>query len=349
VGGVKIDVKGRGGVSRAFDCPPDERILHAGLAAGVGLPYECGTGTCGTCRATLVEGNVDAGWPEAPGRKYFKAGRDELLMCQARPLADCALEFGAGFAEAHRCAPGHVAGTIVRQTPLTHDVVDLDVALDRAVDFDAGQYMILTAPGIAGGRSYSMVNDAAATTIFNFVIKRKPGGALSDWLFERRVEGERVELFGPLGHAIFSPEIERNLLVIAGGSGIAGMMSILSRACAAGHFERFTGDVFFGVRTPRDFFYLEALVGFRAKAQASLRVVVALSDAAAPPEAQAAHPALEFDTGFVHEVAGRRMQGRYTNVRAYVAGPPPAVDASLRMLLREARLPATEIRYDKFS
>jgi len=51
----------------------------------------------------------------------------------------------------------------------------------------------------------------------------------------------------------------------------------------------------------------------------------------------------------VHEAAKRAMAGKYANVRAYVAGPPPAVDATLRVLLLEARLPATEIRYDKFS
>ena len=50
-----------------------------------------------------------------------------------------------------------------------------------------------------------------------------------------------------------------------------------------------------------------------------------------------------------HEVAGKAMQGKYQNVRAYLAGPPPAVDASIRMLLLQAKLPADHIRYDKFS
>ena len=43
------------------------------------------------------------------------------------------------------------------------------------------------------------------------------------------------------------------------------------------------------------------------------------------------------------------MKDRFAGVRAYVAGPPPMVDASLRLLLREARLPPADIRYDKFS
>jgi toluene monooxygenase electron transfer component len=48
-------------------------------------------------------------------------------------------------------------------------------------------------------------------------------------------------------------------------------------------------------------------------------------------------------------VAKQAMQGRYQDVRAYLAGPPPAVDAAIRFLLLEARLTADNIRYDKFS
>ena len=51
----------------------------------------------------------------------------------------------------------------------------------------------------------------------------------------------------------------------------------------------------------------------------------------------------------VHEVAAKHMQGRYQNVRAYLAGPPPAVDGAIRMLLLQAKLTADNIRYDKFS
>ncbi len=60
-------------------------------------------------------------------------------------------------------------------------------------------------------------------------------------------------------------------------------------------------------------------------------------------------PALAFARGLVHEVAAKAMAGRYENVRAYVAGPPPAVDAALRMLLLEAKLTSDNIRYDKYT
>ena len=89
---MRITVKARNGAGE-FDCEPGEKILHAGLRSGFELPYECGTGTCGTCKATLVSGRVESEWPEAPGGRYLKSPA-ELLMCQCLARDDCALEVG---------------------------------------------------------------------------------------------------------------------------------------------------------------------------------------------------------------------------------------------------------------
>ena len=78
-------------------------------------------------------------------------------------------------------------------------------------------------------------------------------------------------------------------------------------------------------------------------------MTVALSDEEVPASLAVAHPGFAFERGFVHAVAGERMKSRFSDIRAYVAGPPPMVDASLRLLLREARLAPSDIRYDKFS
>jgi len=163
------------------------------------------------------------------------------------------------------------------------------------------------------------------------------------------VEGARLGLVAPLGHATFHPGLPRHVLCIAGGSGIAGMMSILSLACQEGHFAAWDGHVFFGVRTAPDGFFLDELEAFRARYPARLAVTVALSDEDVPASLAAAYPRFAFARGLVHAVVGERMTGRFADLRAYVAGPPPMVDASLRLLLREARLPPADIRYDKFS
>lgn len=345
---MKIQINARNRAHH-FEAAPGDKVLCAGLAQSVGLPYECGSGTCGTCRARLVSGTIEEGWPDAPGRKYLKSP-DEFLMCQCTATSDLSLEVTA-FVEAFDpavCVPAAMKGHIHGMTLLTHDVVEIDIALDAPMDFDAGQFVLVQVPGIAGSRGWSMVNHAHGATMLRFVVKRKPGGHLSDWLFTEPRVGVAVEVFGPLGSATFYPDIAKNIVCIAGGSGIAGMMSILERAVAAQHFERFDGDVFFGVRTMKDAFYLEELSAQKARGGERLNITVVLSDQPATAAEQAAYPLLGFDTGFVHEAAGRRMQGRFQGVRAYLAGPPPAVDASVRLLLM-SRVSGDNIRYDKFS
>jgi toluene monooxygenase electron transfer component len=333
-----------------FEAGHGTRMLYAGLAAGINLPYECGSGTCGTCKARLIAGEIDDLWPQAPGQKYLKQA-GEFLMCQCVARGDCTVEV-ATFVynmDPGACVPALCGGTIRDTKVLTRDVVSISVELAQQTDFDAGQFVLMQVPGVPGYRGYSMVNFERATTRLEFVIKKKPGGGASEWLFKGGADGAHVELFGPLGAATFYPNLGKNILCIAGGSGIAGMMSILERARQEHYFDQFNGYLFFGVRTYIDAFYLAELSQLAREFPDRLRVVIALSDEAVPAQALQEYPALGFDHGLVHEVAGRHMQGKYQNVRAYLAGPPVAVDASIRMLLLQAKLTTDNIRYDKFS
>jgi toluene monooxygenase electron transfer component len=189
-----------------------------------------------------------------------------------------------------------------------------------------------------------MVNCDQPATRLSFVVKKKPGGGFSEWLFAGKALGARLDMVGPLGKATFHPGMGKNVLCIAGGSGIAGMMSILARAAADDYFARHKVYVYFGVRTMRDAFFLEEL-----SAYPQAEITIALSDEDVPESAARDWPNLRFERGFVHEVAKRAMAGRYQDVRAYLAGPPPAVEAAIRVLLLEAKLTADCIRYDKFS
>ncbi|MET0918004.1 MAG: 2Fe-2S iron-sulfur cluster-binding protein [Burkholderiales bacterium] len=333
-----------------FEANPGARMLYCGLAAGINLPYECGSGTCGTCKARLIDGEIDDLWPEASGRKYLKQA-GEFLMCQCVARNDCTVEV-ANFVynmDPGACIPEFRPGTISDTKALTRDVMGFSVELARPADFDAGQFVAMQVPGVPGYRGYSMVNFERGARRLDFVIKKKPGGGASEWLFNASAEGQDVDVFGPLGAATFYPNLGKNILCIAGGSGIAGIMSILSRARQERYFDQFHGYVFFGVRTFGDGFYLAELAELAGEFPDRLHVTIALSDEPISPEAQSAHPALAFEHGLVHEVAGKAMQGKYQNVRAYLAGPPPCVDASIRMLLLQAKLPADHIRYDKFS
>ena len=332
-----------------FDAAPADKILYAGLGLGIALPYECGSGTCGTCKARLLSGEIKDCWPEAPGRKVLKSA-DEFLMCQCEALGDVSVEVASFVQEFDPgvCVPVAVKGRIRDTTMLTPDVMQLHIDLATAIEFDAGQFVLIEVPGVVGFRGWSMVNYDRQAKSLRFVVKKKPGGALSDWLFSCPSVGTEVDVLGPLGSATFAPTLAKNILCIAGGSGIAGMMSILARAASEGYFSDYSGDVFFGVRSMKDAFYLDEFSALREQCGEKLNITIALSEEPASASAQIDHPLLRFDTGFVHEVAGRHMQGRLQGVRAYLAGPPPAVDASIRMLLM-SRVSTDNIRYDKFS
>ena len=350
---MKITVQTKSGEFE-YDCEQGEILLYAGLRQGLTLPYECATGTCGTCRARVKEGEIGHEWADAPGLSYVNLEKNELLMCRSTAPGDCTLRVPANVSDGmdSEVVPGYhpdyYKGNIINVQKLTHDVASFDVALDTPMTFDAGQFVVLDSADVTGGRAYSMVNYATSADTLNFVIKRKPEGKYSDWVFESNIVGHEIDVFGPLGKATFHPEIKKTILCVAGGSGIAGMMSIIARGCEDSHFADHRGHVFFGIRTAQDVFFMDELSSFVEACPETLEVTVTLSDEDVPRELESHYPLIKFQTGFVHTVTSEQMAGKYDNIMAYVAGPPPMVDGALRMLVLEARLPGTDIRYDKF-
>ncbi len=345
---MKISVTARDS-GHEFECREGEKILHAGLRAGVALPYECGSGTCGTCKAVLARGEVNGGWPAAPGREYLKAERNEILMCQSLARTDCALELRGRVGEMTAPRPGHFGGVIETMEFLNREVVRLDVRLDAAIDFEAGQFMLVGIDGLEGLRGLSMANYDRPAERIVFTVKLVPGGGLSEWLGGGGRVGEALTLFGPLGKAFYRPDEDTNMLFIAGGSGLAPMLSILARAKDEGHFERHEGHIFFGTRTAKDLYAMDELMSHRAAFPHGLALSVVFSEAAPTDGLAHRFPDVSFSAGFVHEIAGRAMVGKCDDMTAFLAGPPPMVDGALRMLVTEARMPPFRIRYDKFS
>ena len=345
---IEVRSKTSGGT---FEAGPQETLLYAALRAGVAVPYECATGTCGTCKARRTAGVIINDWVDAPGTAYLKPERDEVLLCQTRALSACSFEIpgSANLAVSRRPQPGFGHAAIERIDHLAADVVALHLRTDTPLDFTAGQFVVLRAPQIGGFRAYSMVNHAGRTNEVEFVIKRKPGGQFTEWLFTRAAAGERLEWFGPLGKATFETQEQRTIVCIAGGSGIASIMSILAVGCAARHFSHFNGAVYFGVRTAADMFYLERLSAFAAAFPGNLKITIVLSHDTPTDELRGRYPHLGFANGFPHEIAAQELAGDFAGRVAYLAGPPILVDVSIRMLVTQARLPARDIRYDKFS
>lgn len=348
---MKVTLQSKSGMYE-FECMPGETILAAGLRHGITLPYECATGTCGTCRGRVMQGDAVMAWEKAPGAVALKREKGDRLLCQTVPSSDVVVRVPSSAVQGRfskGTVPRHLTGKVKSSRMLTRDVVHFDLELDQPVDYDAGQFMTLEQSQVRGCRAYSMTSFARATTSLSFLVKRFPGGGFSDWLFSSDLEGAELKLFGPLGRAVFDPEENKNIVCIGGGSGIAGMMAILDRACQEDYFADHRGWVFFGVRTLADCFYLDKLSTLREKAGENLSITIALSDENPGLSHHPDHPMLKLDTGFVHEAASREMSGKYDNVIGYVAGPPPMVDGALRVLISEGKLSAANIRYDKFS
>jgi len=347
---MKITVQANSG-DFTFECEAGERLLYAGLAQGLRLPYECATGTCGTCRGRVVQGTTVVEWDEAPGFARLKRAKGDVLMCQARPTSDCVIRVPANLAAdaVSPTRPAHRTGRVEKVRRLNRDVIDFSLALSGPMTFEAGQFVVIEAEGITGGRAYSMVNFSPACERLALVVKQKPGGAFSNWLFGNDVDGAEVKVFGPLGRATFHPEEGRNVLCVAGGSGVAGMLSILERATREDYFRDHGGEVFFGVRTLADGFYLKELADHVAAGHGRLQVTLALSHERAQSPVHPEFPGIRLSSGMVTEVMAQAMAGRYDNLVSFLAGPTPMVDEALRLLLKEAKQPALYVRYDKFA
>lgn len=333
---------------------PGENLLYAGLEAGAPLPYECATGTCGTCRARVKSGQTQDLWPSAPGKAKLDPAAGDVLLCQCLAEGDCEVLIPGNPLHKleHRLKPGWGKGQLRLLRSLNDDVRLFELSSEACPDYLAGQFVSIHLPGVDGFRAYSMTSFQPGTGQLHFLLKRQAGGAFTNICFDRDFESAPVEFFGPLGGAVFLPEEGHDIAAVAGGSGIAGLLSILEQAERLRYFDERRGWLFFGVRTLAEAFYLNELQAL-ARRNPNLAVVLALSEEA--PPAEFPFPDLAVAGGLVHQVARQYLMsepqdaGRPDNRLAFVAGPPPMVDQTLRTLLTDLQFPAERIRYDKYA
>src|SRR5258708_26128490 len=193
---IKVNARNRG---FEFDARSRESVLYAGLRAGIDLPYECATGTCGTCKAKLISGRLHDGWGEAPGRKYVKPEQREFLMCQCAAEGAVMLEVSKFVyaVEPGACSPDACTGVLRAPRRLAHDVMAFGVELEQPHVFDAGQFVLLAPAGLLGYRAYSMCNFERGGRQLDFVVKRQPDGRFSEGLVRADRHGQPPEIFCP--------------------------------------------------------------------------------------------------------------------------------------------------------
>ncbi len=329
---MKISVQGS---DTAFECG-DDYILRAALGEGLGFPYECGSGSCGNCRFELIEGDIvyPHGTPSILTEK--DAARNRHLACQCKPTTDLSIKVRlfSEYAPLHQ--PSTFPATLTDVIPVTHDIYEFQFETDAEQPFSAGQYALIELPGVPGDRAYSMCNTGTEARRWDFQIKKVPNGKASVTLFDEVQVGQQVHLSGPYGRGYFRGFRGRDVVLVAGGSGLSPMVSIArAAATAARHGEQ----VFFyyGGRGLVDLAgeaFLTPLEGYGDW----MHYAAALSDSG--------------DTGshfkgFVHDLVKSAHGDTLTGMDVYFAGPP-LMGAAMEGMIREMKIPSDQVFYDRF-
>jgi NAD(P)H-flavin reductase/quinol-cytochrome oxidoreductase complex cytochrome b subunit len=270
---------------------PGETLLDAGLRAGVALPFECRSGGCGVCKATLLAGDVDRGDYLASALSKEECAKGKLLLCCATALSDVEVEYEEGAAVREQ-PMGVYPARVERLEKIAHDVmrVALHLVGGRKIEFEAGQYVNIILPD-GDRRSYSFTVPSGETDVVELHVRRMPGGKFTTHVFEHMKAGDLVRFEGPIGTFVLREPSERPLIFVAGATGFAPVKSLLEQAFRMG----ITRPLYFywGVRKRRDL-YMAELPERWAKEHANFKFVPVLSEAGPDDEWTGR-------TGFVHE------------------------------------------------
>ena len=237
-----------------FLAASDDTVLRAGLRAGLGFPYECNTGACGTCKYELIDGEVIDLRPEAPALSDRDRRRGRHLGCQSLPRCDLRIRvrLAPGFEPLHR--PRHNLAELVRREMVTHDMASLVFATGEPAVFRPGQYCLVDVAGVVGSRAYSMANVPNEAGEWELHVKSVPGGAASTALLKQVEVGDTVGLDGPYGMAYAWVDNDRDVVCVAGGSGLGAMLGIARGLADVPGAERKRLWFLYGGRTPEDIY-----------------------------------------------------------------------------------------------
>lgn len=303
---------------RTLAVPEGMTILAAALADHIAYPHGCRSGRCGLCKSRLISGEVALLEYSRFALSDEEKAQGLTLACCAVPQTDAVLAWLGGDEQLPAHPRRHLNCLVKTIDNVTHDIkrVRLDIGGAEPLAFTAGQYARLTFPG-APVRDYSMASGPGEREL-EFHIRRVPEGAATERVHQLLMVGDPVLLEGPFGSACLREQHVGPILCVAGGSGLAPIKAIVEAAITQGMKQPI--HVYFGARSERDLYlveYFQALV----QKHANLRFIPVLSDVPVSGH---------WRTGNVTDAIARDLAD-LDGWKAYVAGPPLMVEASMQI------------------
>jgi NAD(P)H-flavin reductase/ferredoxin len=318
-------------IGEEIDCAAEETVLDAAFRQGYSLAHGCREGQCSACKCFLIEGDVAL----KPYSNFALSDSEQSsgysLMCRAMPEQDLVIELLHYDPEHYRLENPiqDTVATVEAVESLTHDIKGLVLRTETPFQFLPGQYVDLWVPGTEGAarRSFSIANLPGEGRV-ELMIKCYPGGRLSGMLGEEIKPGTELQLTGPYGAFHLRSGSQRPILMVAGGSGMAPVLSVL-RQLASEACER-PIRFFYGARTDADLFHLDEIAALGEN----------LSDFEFIPVVG----------GFVHEAVDAFLaSGALPEPDVYMCGPPPMLEAAEPMLVEQHKIDEQRIFQDKFT
>lgn len=320
------------GVTRFIDCKDGEKVLDAAYRSKINLPMDCSDGVCGTCKCRAESGSYELGDDYIDDALTVDEAESGLILtCQMKPTSNCVIAVPTSSVA---CKTGQqtFAATVARVVPHKDAaiVLELDVDADGPA-FLPGQYVNIDVPGSGLHRSYSF-STAPGEKRIGFLIKKIPGGVMSNWL-ERAEAGGKLDLTGPLG-SFYMRKVERPLLFLAGGTGLAPFLSMLEVLARENSQQQV--HLIYGVTRDLDLVLVEEVEEYIGRLpNFTYSTVVA--------EENSSHPRKGWVT---QHIPGEALNGG--DVDVYLCGPPPMVEA-VRKHFDDNGVKPNSFHYEKFT
>jgi CDP-4-dehydro-6-deoxyglucose reductase, E3 len=325
---------------RSFTVQPEQAILAAGMAQGVGLPYGCKDGACGSCKCKKLEGTVVHGVHQSKALSPEEEANGYILTCCGVPQSDLVLESRqVASADAFAIKKMPVRVSLLEKKSPDVMLVKIQLPATDVMQYHAGQYVeFLLRDG--SRRAYSMAN-APHTLVegapaVELHIRHMPGGKMTDHVFGAMKEKEILRIEGPFG-GFYLRESDKPIVMLASGTGFAPIKALIEHLQFKGITRPTT--LYWGGRRPQDLYMHDWLLA-KLTEMPHLRYVPVVSDAL-PEDAWTGR------TGFVHNAVLQDFP-QLSGVQVYACGAPIVVD-SARAAYIAAGLPEDEFYADAFT